>query len=110
METTRRQERLSELYRKVISSFARDRLKLEGGILSITKVEVASGLEHLKVYFSVWPDEKAKDMLQSLKNLKGELRLLLGQKVKTKTVPTVEFILDEAEKKQHGIEALLKKI
>ena len=104
-----RQERLSSLYRETISSFFEKNFKPEGALLSVTKVEIAAGLRHLKIYLSIWPDEKSGAILKYLRNLKKELRTHLGKVVKTKFTPTLELVLDESLKNQSKIEELLKK-
>ncbi len=104
-----RQEKLASFYREIISLFLEREINLEGGIFAITGVEVADDTKYLKIYFSVWPDIKEKDVLKSLKDLKKELRLHLADKVKTKFVPELKFVLDESEKKRLKIESILKK-
>jgi ribosome-binding factor A len=105
-----RQERLSSLYQETISLFFEKNFRPKGAIFSITKVEVGEGLKRLKIYFSIWPDEKVGDTMKFLVSLKRELRAYLADRVKTKFAPTLEFVLDESLKNQSKIEGLLKKL
>ena len=107
--TLRRQEKLSELYRRASNDFLHDNISLENGIFSVTNVELSEKLNRLKIYFSVWPDQKEADVIKSLKILKRDLRKELASKINTKFSPEVEFVLDESEKKRLRIEELLKK-
>ena len=106
---SRRQERLAALYQKTIASYLQRELRLEKGIAVVTKAELSKKLDHLRIYYSVWPDQEEKNVLKSLENLKPELKLHLADKVKTKFLPEMEFRLDESEKKWLKIEDLLKK-
>ncbi len=106
----RRKERLSSFYQQIIASFLEREIKVAGGILSVTRVEVGDDLKTLKIYFSVWPDEKEKGVLKSLQDAKKELRAYLAQTVRTKFVPELQFLLDESEKKRIEVEALFKNL
>ncbi len=104
-----RKEKLAELYRRVATEFLQKNIPATDFILGITNIDIFDKLSRLKIYFSVWPDQKEKDVIKSLEGLKKELRAEVGEKVKTKFVPEVEFILDESEKKRLKIEKLLNK-
>ncbi|MBI2610200.1 30S ribosome-binding factor RbfA [Candidatus Giovannonibacteria bacterium] len=104
-----RQEKLASLYNETVSVFLQKNLFIKDGTFSVTKVEISDDLNHLKIFFSVWPDSREKDVLNSLEDLKKEMRFHLASQIKTKFVPTLEFILDESEKKRLQIESLLKK-
>ena len=106
----RRKERLASLYQQVISSFLEREIKVPGGILSVTRAELGDNLKALKIYFSVWPDEKERAVLKSLQDAKKELRVYLAREVKTKFVPEIQFLLDESEKKRIEVEALFKNL
>ncbi|OGF68827.1 hypothetical protein A3H65_00910 [Candidatus Giovannonibacteria bacterium RIFCSPLOWO2_02_FULL_45_14] len=104
-----RKEKLAELYRRVATEFLQKNISAVDFVLSITNIDLSDKLSRLKIYFSVWPDQKEKDVIKSLEGLKKELRAEVGGRVKTKFVPDIEFILDESEKKRLKIEELLNK-
>src|SRR3989338_6434437 len=95
-----RKEKLAELYRRVATEFLQKNISAVDFVLSITNINLSDKLSWLKIYFSVWPDQKEKDVIKSLKGLKGGLRAEIGNKIKTKFVPEIEFVLDESEKKR----------
>lgn len=105
---TRRFDKLTELYKRASTEFIQEHSGPDF-IVSVTNVELSSKQNHLIIFFSVWPDQKERDVLKSLESLKKELRKELGSRVKTKFVPDLEFKLDESEKKRLHIEELLKK-
>lgn len=106
---SRRQEKLASLYQRLVSEYLERELSLEKIIVSITGVRLSEKLSEMKIYFSVWPDEGAADVLKSLGRLKRGLRRHLAGKVKTKFAPEISFHLDESEKKRLAIEELLNK-
>ena len=103
-----RKEKLSELYRRAATSFIQERIHFENSIFSVTKVELTEKLSRLKVYYSIWPDQKESNVVKSLEELKLGLRKDLAQRIKVKFVPKIEFHLDDSEKKRLRIEELLK--
>ncbi|MBI2024015.1 30S ribosome-binding factor RbfA [Candidatus Giovannonibacteria bacterium] len=107
--SARRIDKLKELYKRASTEFIQKHTEAEGFILSITNAELSDKLNRLKIFFSVWPDQKEKDVLKSLESLKGGLRKELGERVKTKFVPQIEFVPDDSEKKRLRIEELLNK-
>lgn len=104
-----RKEKLEELYKRTATNFLQKNLPAIDFIFGITNVDLSDKLSRVRIYFSVWPDQKEKDVIKSLKDLKKELRAELGEKIKTKFVPEIEFALDESEKKRIHIEQLLNK-
>ncbi|OGF51715.1 hypothetical protein A3I27_04815 [Candidatus Giovannonibacteria bacterium RIFCSPLOWO2_02_FULL_43_11b] len=104
-----RKEKLAELYKRATTEFLQKNIFASDFVLSITNIDFSDKISRLRIYFSVWPDQKEKDVIKSLKSLKRELRVEIGERVKTKFVPEIEFILDESEKKRIHIEELLKK-
>lgn len=65
--------------------------------VTITDAEVSRDLQHAKVYFSVLGDQsKFETSLESLKNARGRIRRLLGQRLKMRYVPELEFFIDKS--------------
>lgn len=107
--TSFRKEKLAELYKRVATEFLQKNISAPDSVLSITNVDLSEKISRLKIYFSVWPDQKERDVIKSLKDLKKALRAELGEKISTKFVPEIEFVLDESEKKRIRVEKLLNK-
>lgn len=105
----RRKEKLTEIYKRAANSFIQDSVKFENTIVSVTNVELSDKLNHLKIFFSVFPDDKEAAVIKALKGLKGGLRGALAEEVRTKFVPEIDYVLDESDKKWLKIDELLKK-
>ena len=69
METTR-QAKISRLLQKELSEiFRQQTAKLRGVLVSVSAVRVSPDLSVAKAYLSVFPSDKAEEMLDSIDNL-----------------------------------------
>ncbi len=108
MATARRQEKMKSLLRKLISEFLL-RVDFEKKIISVTEVQISENLRFAKIFLSVYPENGALKILESVKSKTGEIKKYLASKIKIKFMPEVEFIIDAGEKNRQRIEELLKK-
>ena len=78
--------------------------RLQGGLLTITRVDTTSDLRWCKVYVSALDKSQEKEMLKGLKCAAGYLRRELGAAVQLRYTPQLEFIADDSI--QHGAHIL----
>lgn len=78
--------------------------------VNITRVEVSGDLRHAKVYFTVLDTQKEEAALQGMQGASAYLRSRLGQCIRLRFVPTLEFYIDEATKKGEQVLKLLDEI
>ena len=78
--------------------------RLQGGLLTITRVDTTSDLRWCKVYVSALDKSREKDMLKGLKSAAGYLRRELGASLQLRYTPQLEFIADDSI--QHGAHIL----
>ena len=78
--------------------------RLQGGLLTITRVDTTSDLRWCKVYVSALDKSQEKEMLKGLKSAAGYLRRELGAAVQLRYTPQLEFIADDSI--QHGAHIL----
>ena len=100
---SRRQEKVNDLLREVLSEIVRSEIKDPRlGFISLTGVEVAPDLSAARVFVSVMGDDaQQKDSLGVLQRAKGFLRTELARRVRTmRHVPELIFKLDTSI--QHG--------
>ncbi len=111
---SRRQMRVGEMIRDVISS-----LLLKGfrdprisGFITITKVSVTPDLKLARVYVSVMKEEqkgnKEEDVLAGLKKASGYIKSQVGQELKLRFTPDLEFKGDHSLDFVDKIDQLLK--
>lgn len=110
MESTR-QAKICRLLQKEISEiFRQQTAKTHGTIVSVSAVRVSPDLSIAKVYLSVFPSDKAQDVLQAAKEQMKPIRYELAQKVRyqLRKVPELAFYLDDSLDYLENIDRLLK--
>jgi ribosome-binding factor A len=100
--TSRRVERVASVIRRVLAEAIQARLHDPRipTITSITRVEVSADFSVARVYVSVL-DTPARQKLcvQALQSSAGFLRRLLGREVRLRTLPVLDFRLDDSLKR-----------
>jgi len=82
----------------------------EGTIVTLTRADAAPNLQQAKIYISVVPEEKAKEVLKLLKKEVYEIQQLLNKRLNMRPVPRIEWVLEEKTKEAQKIEEILDKI
>lgn len=101
----RRTERISSEVKKELSKILRDdlsdpRLSTEA-MVSVTDVEVTNDLSFADCYISVLGDEKQKaDVLDALDQAKGYIKILIGERMRLRSMPEFRFKFDNSI--EHG--------
>ncbi len=93
------QRELSALFRQL-----KDPRVSSTGMVSITHVDTTSDLRYAKVYVSVLDKSQEKEVLKGLKSASGFLRRELGQALRLRYTPELQFIGDDSI--QHGARIL----
>jgi len=100
--TSRRVERVASVIRRVLAEAVQARLHDPRipTITSITRVEVSADFSVARVYVSVL-DTPARQKLcvQALQSSAGFLRRLLGRELRLRTLPVLDFRLDDSLKR-----------
>ena len=92
-----RSRRIAEQIQRELAGLVRLELKdpRVAGLLTITDVEVSADQSHAKVFFTLLGDEtRVKETTTGLTRAAGFLRTQLAQRMKLRTVPTLEFKYD----------------
>jgi ribosome-binding factor A len=107
-----RPERVQEALRHEISTVVHDHIKdPRVGFLTITKVELTKDLRYAKVYFSVLGDAKAKKRaLYGLNSAKGYIKGIVGDNLKLRFTPELDFRIDDSFEKYQEIKDILDKL
>jgi len=111
MESTR-QAKISRLLQKELSEiFRQQTAKTHGIIVSVSAVRVTPDLSIAKAYLSVFPSDKAKDMIESINASAKTIRYELAQKVRfqLRKCPELQFYLDDSLDYIENIDHLLEK-
>lgn len=111
MESTR-QAKIARLIQKELSEiFRQETAKTHGVIVSVSAVRVSPDLSIARAYLSVFPSDKAKDMLDSINHNAKTIRYELAQKVRyqLRKTPELAFYLDDSLDYIENIDNLLNK-
>ena len=81
------------------------------GFVTITNVTVTADLQHARVFFSILGDESSAEAAkEGLNSAAGFVRRLIGQRMRMKFTPHIEFVYDEQNSPQSPIEDIIDKI
>lgn len=109
METTR-QQKINRLIQKELSEiFLLDTKKVKGVLISVSIVRVSPDLGIAKVYLSIFPSDKAKELLANIQANVKAIRFDLGQRVgkQLRVIPDLSFYLDDSLDYIDNIDRLL---
>ena len=83
---------------------------MHGIIISVTKLKVTVDLSVAKVYLSIFPNDKAKELLVGIKSNAPLIRHELAQRTKNqlRRMPQLEFFIDDSLEYIDRIEQSLK--
>ena len=111
MESTR-QAKISRLLQKELSEiFRRETAKTHGVIVSVSAVRVSPDLSVAKAYLSIFPSEKAMEVMENIEASKQTVRYELAQiaRHQLRKVPELQFYLDDSLDYIENIDSLLSK-
>jgi ribosome-binding factor A len=110
---TQRQKKIAGIIQKdmaeVLQRAATDG-GLKGTLISVSKVYVTSDLSIAKVYVSIFPNDKAQELLEGMKSNEPLIKHELAQRTRNqlRRVPHLNFYIDDSLDYIDGIEKSLK--
>src|SRR4051794_41464641 len=103
-----RMRRVNEAVREVVSLGVGELKDPRIGFVTVTGVETSPDLRHARVYVSVLGSEEQKaDALKGLQSAAGFLQAMVGQELRMKHTPTLEFQYDDSVDRGMRITELL---
>ncbi|MEG1587074.1 MAG: 30S ribosome-binding factor RbfA [Bacteroidales bacterium] len=110
METTR-QSKIGRLLQKELSEIFRNQTKMMPGVLiSVSAVRVSPDLGVAKVYLSIFPSDKANELLENIranaKNIRHEVAQIV--RFQLRKMPELTFYIDDSLDYIEKIDSLLK--
>ena len=110
METTR-QNKISRLLQKELSEIFLLRTKAMPGVLvSVSAVRISPDMSIARVYLSVFPSEKAEEIVKNVNDNMKTIRYELGTRVRhqLRIIPELKFFVDDSLDYIEKIDSLLK--
>lgn len=101
MEESQRQKKIASVLQKDLVEVlqrAATQGGLRGTLISVTKVKVTVDLSVAKVYLSIFPNDRAKELLDGIKSNTPKIRHELAQRTKNqlRRMPQLEFFIDDS--------------
>jgi ribosome-binding factor A len=107
--SSERMRRVDEAMRKVLSDVLTHDLKdPRVGFVTVTDVKTSPDLRHARVYVSVLGDEASVEAsLEGLRSAHGYLQGRVGDELRLKNTPALQFVHDDTAVRAQRLEALL---
>jgi ribosome-binding factor A len=81
------------------------------GFITLTRVKVSPDLQAARVYYTTMGDEKAqRETAKALRRAVPFLRRQIGQRIRLRRVPEIEFFYDESIAQGDRIEQILQEL
>lgn len=109
METTR-QAKISRLLQKELSEiFRQQTAKTRGTLVSVSTVRISPDLSVARAYLSIFPSERADEIIKSINASAKTIRYELAQRVRyqLRKTPELSFFIDDSLDYAENIDRLL---
>ncbi|MDR1003689.1 MAG: 30S ribosome-binding factor RbfA [Prevotellaceae bacterium] len=110
METTR-QNKIARLLQKELSEiFLLQTKSMPGVLVSVSAVRISPDLSVARAYLSIFPSEKAEEIIANVNNNMRSIRYELGTRVRhqLRIIPELKFFVDDSLDYIEKIDELLK--
>lgn len=110
METTR-QNKIARLIQKELSDiFQRQTSAMRGVLVSVSVCRISPDLSVCRVYLSVFPSERAEEIVGNINANQRQVRYELGTRVgkQLRIIPELKFFVDDSLDYAQHIDELLK--
>ena len=94
-----RQNKISRLLQKELSQIFQEQTRaMHGVMVSVTQVRVSPDLGICTAHLSIFPSERAEELLQNINRNNAQIRYTLGQRVRhqLRIIPELRFFLDDS--------------
>lgn len=111
METTR-QNKIARLIQKELSDiFQKQTRNMNGVLVSVSAVRISPDMSVARVYLSVFPSTRNKEIVKNINDNTRSVRYELGTRVRfqLRIIPELKFFVDDSLDYAEHIDELLKK-
>jgi ribosome-binding factor A len=107
-----RTERVASLIKEEVGMmFAREYRDPSYGFITVTDVHMTPDLRIAKIYVSIMGSTEVKERtLAMLEDKKGDVRSMIGNTVRLKFTPSIQFYIDETLDRVEKINSLIRQI
>ena len=79
-------------------------------LVTLTRVDASPDLKQAKVYVSVIPEEKSRQVMEHLSQSIYPIQQKLNQRLKMRVIPKIRFVKEEKTAEAGRVEEILEKI
>lgn len=102
-----RKEQLASLIQKELGEIIAEEIEpIEGSLATISEVEISKDFKNALVWISVIPDGAGPETIEKLVKARGYLQHQLGEAIRLRILPKIEFVLDRGAEHAARIEKL----
>ena len=106
-----RQNKIARLLQKELSQIFQEQTRsMHGVMVSVTRARVSPDLSVCTAYMSIFPSERAEEILNNIESNNKSIRFTLGQRVRNqlRIIPELRFFIDDSLDYIDHIDELLK--
>lgn len=109
MTATFRKERMGEAIRQVVSQkLSREKGIIDGGFITVSKVDVAPDYGVAKIYFSVFGENiNEAEAAKAMNEHRNEFRFAISQELNLRRTPKIEFCYDKNTEYAYRVSKIL---
>ena len=107
-----RQNKIARLLQKELAQIFQEQTRsMHGVMVSVTRAKVSPDLSICTAYLSIFPSERANELIQNIEQNQKSIRYALGQRVRNqlRIIPELRFFIDDSLDYIDRIDELLKK-
>jgi len=107
-----RQNKIARLLQKELSQIFQEQTRsLHGVMVSVTRTKISPDLSVCTAYLSIFPSERADELMQNIQRNQQQLRYELGTRIRyqLRIVPELRFFIDDSLDYIERIDELLGK-
>ncbi|MBQ7420918.1 MAG: 30S ribosome-binding factor RbfA [Prevotella sp.] len=107
-----RQNRIARMLQKELAEIFQSQTRsMRGVMVSVTRAKVSPDLSVCTAYLSIFPSEKAEELIQNINKNEKSIRYELGTRIRNQVriIPELRFFIDDSLDYIDRIDELLKK-
>lgn len=111
MQETRK-NKIARLLQKELSLIFQEQTRsLHGVMISVTRVKISPDLSICTAYLSIFPSERAEELIQNITKNEKQIRYELGTRIRyqVRIIPELRFFIDDSLDYIERIDQLLGK-
>ena len=108
---SQRIQRVNQLIKKELSQILLKEFGFqENTLITLTRVTTSTDLSAAKVYISIMPEQKIKEIIKILNRNLRQIQKKIGGRLKLRIIPKIRFVEETKTREAARIDELLEKI